>query len=129
MALRVRTRIGGAFVAQIDGLVTVNIISPLRTKICSKGQDNNSGMLGKDGLMALPKLTQFLTLTGLLANILGETSHQKKALKIIESTNNQILRVYVERMEKDMIEDFRDGKPSQPSSAESQSRFWPSRCQ
>lgn len=69
--------------AQIDGLVTVNIISPLRSKICSR--DPGSG--GKDGLMALPKFTQFLTLTGLLANILGETSHQKKGLKIIETTN------------------------------------------
>lgn len=58
--------------------------------------------------MALPKLTQFLTLTGLLAHILGETSHQKKGLKLLETTNNQIVRVYVERAEKDMMEDFRE---------------------
>ena len=74
-----------ALVAQIDGLVTVNIISPLRSKICSRDPGNGGG---KDGLMALPKLTQFLTLTGLLANILGETSHQKKGLKLLETTNN-----------------------------------------
>ena len=97
-----------ALVGQIDGLATVNIISPLRSKICSHIQGSNSGMQGKDGLMALPKLTQFLTLTGLLANILGETSHQKKALKIIETTNNQIVQMYVEKTEKDMMEDFRE---------------------
>ena len=89
--------------AQIDNLATASIISPLSSKICS----NDSGG-GKDGLIALPKLTQLLTLTGLLANILGETSHQKKTLKIIESANNQIVRVYVERVEKDMVEDFRE---------------------
>ena len=97
-----------ALVGQIDNLVTINVISPLQAKICPIDPVANAHLLGKDGVIALPSLTQFLTLTGLLANILGETSHQKKALKIIETTNKHIVSPYVERTEKEMVEDFRE---------------------